>query len=176
VRSRARLVVGGFAIVLGALLLAVAIAVYVHGPTVDAPPIAAPLQAALRGAAPAQPPFPALTATRVGVGTRCVRVVIADSQAERERGLMGTADLGPYGGMLFVSPSMSNDAFTMSGTVTALDIAWFDSSGHRLAQTQMVPCRGDVAHCPVYPPGRSWRFALETLHQQLPGGNLGACS
>jgi uncharacterized membrane protein (UPF0127 family) len=104
-------------------------------------------------------------------------VVIADSEFERETGLMDRVDLGPYGGMLFVSPSNTSNAFTMSGTKVPLDIAWYRADGSRGGAAQMVPCRDTVASCPLYRPPIAWRFALETLHGGgVPAGDLGACA
>jgi uncharacterized membrane protein (UPF0127 family) len=176
VTGRVRLIAGVLVIGLGVILLVTAIAAMTHGGGADTSSVAAPLRSTVQTASPASAPFSALTETRLRVGTRCLRVVVADSKAERERGLMGEANLGPYDGMLFVSPGVSSDAFTMSGTLVPLDIGWYDSTGRGVGRAAMVPCRSDVARCPVYRAGKPWRFALETMHGQLAGGSLGACA
>ena len=51
---------------------------------------------------PASKPFKGLTATRIRVGNRTLRVVVADQNDERIQGLRRRADIGPYKGMLFV--------------------------------------------------------------------------
>src|SRR5436190_2422448 len=63
------------------------------------------VRAALARSVAARAPFRGLTATRLGVGGRCLRVVIADAEVERENGLMGRVSLGEYEGMLFVVPT-----------------------------------------------------------------------
>ena len=138
--------------------------------------VAAPLQAALAAQRAAAAPFAGLTETHVSVGGRCLRVVVADTESEREHGLMGRADLGPYEGMLFVVPSDSSDAFWMGGTEVPLDIGWYDRNGSADGTARMVPCPANVvARCPQYHAQRRWRFALETTHGRLPAGALSSC-
>jgi uncharacterized membrane protein (UPF0127 family) len=40
-----------------------------------------------------------------------------------------------------------------------LTIVFFDSAGKRVRKLSMTPCRKDP--CPIYDPGRPYRFALE---------------
>ena len=99
----------------------------------------------------------------VAIGGRCVRVVVADTPARRERGLRGTVgDLGPYGGMLFAQPNDRDTAFTMAGVTAPLDVAWYTASGSEIDSVRMRPCRHDVAQCPQYRSDAAYRFALET--------------
>jgi uncharacterized membrane protein (UPF0127 family) len=175
VTRRARVVAGVIVIVVGGGLLVTALVAALRSDD-DAPSVAAELQRLFVGAGAADAPFRGLTEARVGVGGRCLRVVIADTPEERSRGLMDRRDLGPYDGMLFVSQAEVADAFTMSGTDVALDIAWFRTDGTRGDDAQMVPCRGTVAQCPRYTPRTRWRFALETLHGDLPSGDLAPCA
>jgi uncharacterized membrane protein (UPF0127 family) len=138
--------------------------------------VAAPLQDVISSEQPAAAPFAGLTETRVAVGGRCLRVVVADTEAERERGLMNRTDLGPYDGMLFIVPNDSSDAFWMGGTRVPLDIGWYDRQGATDGNASMVPCPADVvSRCPQYHAQRDWRFALETLRNHLPTGALGGC-
>jgi uncharacterized protein len=175
VSGRGRIVAGALLVAFGVGLLVLALLAITRSD--DEPAAVAPsLRALLAGATGAGEPFPQLTRTRLAVGGRCLRVVIADSGAERARGLMDRIDLGDYQGMLFVSPVASSSAFTMSGTRVPLDIAWYDADGRRSNAAEMVPCRGEIADCPLYRPGSPWRFALETLHGDLPSGDLGACA
>ena len=142
----------------------------------DTDALPASLRTLLASATPASAPFPALTELRLGVGGRCLRVVVADTDPERARGLMARTDLGGYDGMLFVVPRPIGNAFTMSGTRVPLDIAWYRSDGTRGGDAQMVVCRDTIANCPVYQPPIDWRFALETLHGELPDGDLAPCA
>jgi len=174
--ARARLVAGALVVVFGAGLLVLALAAIVRSDDADGP-VAAPLRDALTRATPARPPFAGLTGTRVQIGDRCLRVALADSDAERAAGLRGnTADLGPYDGMLFVSPADSSSAFTMSGVTDPLDIAWFGADGTRRDSAQMEPCADSLEECPRYKPDERWRFALEVPGGEMSGGNLTACS
>ena len=97
-------------------------------------------------------PFAGSREVRVAVGGRCVRVVVADTDAAREQGLRGVDRLGPYGGMLFVQPGDTDTAFTMAGVTTPLDITWY--AARRLPdrrRARMAPCPNVTpTHCPVY--------------------------
>jgi uncharacterized membrane protein (UPF0127 family) len=128
----------------------------------------------LDGARRADEPFARLTEARLGVGERCLRLVVADDPSERSAGLRGRETLGRYDGMLFVSEVDSHSGFTMAGVPVPLDIGWYDHRGRRVDTARMEPCpTGD--QCPVYTSGRPWRFALETLGGELPAGGIGAC-
>ena len=65
----------------------------------------------------------------------------------------------PKDGMLFVFPETTFGGFWMKNTLVPLKIVFFDSSGKRVRRLSMVPCREDP--CPIYDPGRPYRFALE---------------
>jgi uncharacterized membrane protein (UPF0127 family) len=123
----------------------------------------------------ASAPFSALTATRVRLGRQCLRVVVADTEAEREEGLRARADLGPYDGMLFAFPAPTNVAFTMSGTLVPLTVAFYDLGGRRIDGFRMTPCPGDEASCPVYRASGTFSYAVETTAERLPAGALAPC-
>jgi uncharacterized membrane protein (UPF0127 family) len=175
VSARRRVVLGALLACFGAGLLALALYAITR-PDDDAEALPASLRTLLASATPATEPFPALTELRLGVGGRCRRVVVADTDEERARGLMARTDLGPYDGMLFVVPRPVDNAFTMSGTRVPLDIAWYRSDGTRGNSAHMVVCRDTIENCPVYRPGIEWRFALETLRGELPAGDLAPCA
>ena len=61
--------------------------------------------------------------------------------------------------MLFVFPETTTGGFWMKNTLVPLTIVFFDSSGRRVRKLSMTPCRKDP--CPIYDPGRRYRFALE---------------
>jgi hypothetical protein len=64
----------------------------------------------------------------------------------------------------------------MGGTEVPLDIGWYDRQGATDGTARMVPCPANiVSRCPQYHAQRKWRFALETLHGQLPSGALSTC-
>jgi uncharacterized membrane protein (UPF0127 family) len=86
------------------------------------------------------------------------RPEIADTSAERSRGLMHRRR-APKDGMLFVFPTRTTGGFWMKNTLVPLTIVFFDSAGKRVRKLSMTPCREDP--CPIYDPGRPYRFALE---------------
>ena len=61
--------------------------------------------------------------------------------------------------MLFVFSESTSGGFWMKNTLVPLTIVFFDASGKRVRRLAMVPCREDP--CPIYDPGRRYRFALE---------------
>lgn len=65
-----------------------------------------------------------LEAATVTVGGQSVRVQVADTDAERSRGLSGRASLEADRGMLFVFPKPDRYGFTMRGMRFALDFIW----------------------------------------------------
>jgi uncharacterized membrane protein (UPF0127 family) len=58
-------------------------------------------------------------------------LAVADTDALRERGLMGVTDVPPNEGMIFVFPDASNRArdFWMKDTVVPLDMVFVSSAG-----------------------------------------------
>jgi uncharacterized membrane protein (UPF0127 family) len=108
-------------------------------------------------------PFVGYREVRVAIAGRCVRVVVADTEPRRERGLRATVGrLGPYGGMLFAQATDGDVAFTMAGVNGPLDVAWYTADGIEVGSVPMRPCPHDAAHCPLYRAGTPYRFALET--------------
>jgi uncharacterized membrane protein (UPF0127 family) len=92
-------------------------------------------------------------------GKVMVPVEVADTQAKRERGLMGRKSLASDAGMVFVFPNDTSDAFWMKDTLISLSIAFYDDQGRIVSLLDMEPCRSEP--CPLYSPGVSYRGALE---------------
>jgi uncharacterized membrane protein (UPF0127 family) len=134
------------------------------------------LTAALAAATPADSPFPELTAARIAVGGRCIRVVIADTLAERVEGLRQRSDVGGYDGMLFVFDGATDTAFTMSTVPVPLDIGFYDGTGKLVSDEHMLPCAKAEDQCPVYRADGSFVYALETVKGKLPAGSLAGCA
>ena len=102
-----------------------------------------------------------------GTVTACC-LMVASTDAQRQRGLMQVTDLGGYAGMVFVWDHDTEGAFWMYNTVTPLSIAWFDAEGNFVSSTDMEPCTSDDTNdCPMYPPEGEYRFALEVFQGDL---------
>lgn len=102
-----------------------------------------------------------------GTVTACC-LMVASTDAQRQRGLMQVTDLGGYAGMVFVWDHDTEGAFWMYNTVTPLSIAWFAADGAFVSSTDMEPCTSDDTNdCPMYPPEGEYRFALEVFQGDL---------
>ncbi len=132
---------------------------------------------ALARTIPAGAPFAGLTATNLGVGDDCLRVLVADTSEERSQGLREVTDLGGYDGMLFVYDTDLEAAFTMSRTPLPLDITFYAADGTPVSSTRMTPCPdGTDATCPTYASGGRFRYALETeAGSGASGAPIGSC-
>ena len=100
-----------------------------------------------------------------------VRPELALDNETRTVGLM-RRQRAPKDGMLFVFPEPSSGGFWMKNTLVPLRIVFFDRHGRRVRGLTMQPCRRDP--CPIYDPGRSYRFALElAASDRRPAKRLG---
>jgi len=88
-------------------------------------------------------------------------VLVAETPAQRQRGLMEVTDLGGYDGMLFRFPADSDGGFWMKDTVLPLSIAYLDADGAVVSTADMDPCPPGTARCPSYPADGPYRMALE---------------
>jgi uncharacterized protein len=88
-----------------------------------------------------------------------VSVEIADSDEERERGLMDREALPDDAGMLFVFEEDVDFGFWMKNTLIPLSIAFADADGEIVRILDMEPCEADP--CTVYDPEATYRTALE---------------
>ena len=92
-------------------------------------------------------------------GDLVLRVEIASTDRQRQRGLMLRRSLGAKAGMVFAYESPTSGGFWMKNTLIPLDIAFYDVRGRILRILRMQPCVEDP--CPIYSPGVSYRGALE---------------
>ena len=89
------------------------------------------------------------TATTSGLPTVTIRasggekvvmnVEIADTEAEREKGLMGRTAMDEDHGMLFVFPNEQTLSFWMKDTLIPLSVAFMDSNGRIVDIQDMQP-------------------------------------
>lgn len=106
-----------------------------------------------------QPAGPVVLLGTAGGGQVVVPVEVADTQAEREVGLMNRESLPEDGGMIFLFDEDTSSGFWMKDTLIPLSIAFADAGGTILRIFDMEPCQGDP--CAVYEPGVFYRSALE---------------
>src|SRR3954447_19775322 len=92
-------------------------------------------------------------------GDVTLRVMLAESRSERERGLQGVTDLGADEGMGFLFDEPSTSAFWMRDTPLPLSIAFWGADGRIVGLMEMPPCRADP--CPSYRPAASYVGAIE---------------
>ncbi|MGH9154272.1 MAG: DUF192 domain-containing protein [Acidimicrobiales bacterium] len=89
---------------------------------------------------------------------RCA--LLAETDAQLQRGLMGRRDLSGYDGMIFRFQEETTGSFFMRNVPVPLEIAWFDAAGRLVSTAGMAPCP-DVEGCPTYAPNGPYRLALE---------------
>lgn len=88
-----------------------------------------------------------------------VRVEVADSEEERQTGLMNRESLPEDAGMIFLFDDDVSSGFWMKNTLIPLSIAFADANGTIVRILDMEPCEADP--CPIYEPGAFYRSALE---------------
>ncbi len=91
-----------------------------------------------------------------------IRVEVADSPVERQRGLMGRTSLDVDAGMVFLfsqEEGATTDRFWMKDTQIPLSIAFWDAEGSILAIHDMDPCTADP--CATYGAPAPYIGALE---------------
>ncbi len=107
-------------------------------------------------------------AVRVGQATT-VRAEVADTEPEREVGLMDRTDVPPGTGMVFRWDAPSYDKFYMFQTKVPLT-AVFASGGRVVGVYDMTPCpSAQPQECPLYGPDASYDTVLETAPETLRG-------
>ena len=88
-----------------------------------------------------------------------IDVSIAETEATRQRGLMGIEEMDEDVGMVFLEPEPVKQRFWMKDTLIPLSIAFWDEGGKIIAILDMEPCREDP--CDLYGTDRSWVGAVE---------------
>lgn len=102
--------------------------------------------------------MPTVTIDASGGGKVRVRVEIADTDAERARGLMDRTALPEDQGMLFVYPTERTLSFWMKDTLIPLSIAYIDAEGRIVDIQDMEPLDDEPPH---YVSAEPAQYALE---------------
>jgi hypothetical protein len=87
---------------------------------------------------------------------RRIQAEVADTPADRDRGLMFRAALPADHGMLFVYPNDARHCMWMRNTYVPLSVAFVDSQGRVINTDEMAP-QTDTTHCAAGPA----RYVLE---------------
>lgn len=103
-----------------------------------------------------------------GGGGRAFCVLVAETVAQRSRGLMTVTDpgLGGYDGMIFLFPEPTTGGFWMRNTPMPLSIAYLDGDGSIVSALDMEPC-ADRDDCPSYAAAGPFSVALEVPQGRL---------
>jgi len=105
-------------------------------------------------------PLLSLAATLIRVNDIPLQVELAETAAERQRGLMWCTHLPDDHGMLFIQPEAAPAAFWMKNTYIPLDILYFDSDGQLIELfTNVPPCT--TPECPIYASKTAVKYILE---------------
>jgi len=112
------------------------------------------LALACSGCASASGPWVSLAGQRYSVE-------IADTDAERARGLMFRDELPAGHGMLFIHEQEEPLAYWMKNTRIPLDILFFDRQRHLVSQQRDVPPCDLGDRCPPYPSDAPALYVLE---------------
>lgn len=104
-------------------------------------------------------------------GENCYSVSVADTEAERERGLMEVDFMPKNKGMLFIFEEEGNYAFWMKDTLIPLDMIWVDSDFKIVyIEENTMPCF--TQNCEVFNPNKNARYVIELNSGQVEFQNI----
>jgi uncharacterized protein len=88
-----------------------------------------------------------------------LQVRIAETEQERQAGLMHVMALAQDDGMAFVFPGPVTETFWMKDTVIPLSVAFVDANDRVVSIADMQPCADDP--CPTYAASGPYELAVE---------------
>jgi uncharacterized protein len=104
-------------------------------------------------------------------------VEVAETEAQRRRGLMERPSLDSASGMVFLfdREQPAENGFWMWQTLIPLDIAYIDADGAIVRVLTMEPCASQFnpGACPSYPPGVAYHSTLEVNRGWFASHGLG---
>jgi uncharacterized membrane protein (UPF0127 family) len=112
-----------------------------------------------------------LFAAQIEIQQHVLDVEIADTPAERERGLMGRRELPDGTGMLFIYPEPDILNFWMKNTLIPLSIAFFDEDRVLINILDMDLPKEDPL--PIYSSDGPAKYALEVRQGWFDERNIG---
>jgi len=108
--------------------------------------------------------FRVIEAAKSGTGRKgCA--LLADTDARRQKGMMGRRDLAGYNAMVFRFATDTTVTFYNKNVPIPLSLAFFDRSGVYIGQARLAVCN---LTCPTVGPDIAYRYAVE-----VPAGGLG---
>jgi len=107
----------------------------------------------------------------IGVAPVQMRLEVAATGEQRQRGLSRRPDLAPGTGMVFLFPRDTASAFWMKDTLVPLSIAFVAADGRVVWVAEMTACRRDP--CRLYEPGGAYRYAVELPAGAFAGAGVG---
>jgi uncharacterized membrane protein (UPF0127 family) len=88
-----------------------------------------------------------------------LNVRIAETEQERQTGLMNVMALAPDDGMAFVFDEPVTTTFWMKDTLIPLSVAFVGQDGRVVSTSDMQPCQADP--CPTYAASSPYTLAVE---------------
>jgi len=97
---------------------------------------------------------------QICINNNCFDIEIAQTEEEREKGLMYRSSLQLNQGMLFIFENEDKHSFWMKNTLIPLDIIWISKDGEIVyIEKSAPPCDSDS--CAVYKSNKKALYVLE---------------
>lgn len=110
--------------------------------------------------------------SRVHIGHQVFNVEIADTNKERQKGLMWRQEMPQDRGMLFVFSRAERHSFWMKNTLIPLDIIWISADKKVVDVHTLQPCPAETLRCPGTFPSAPAQYVLE-VNAGAFNGNIG---